>query len=47
MTPRELGARIGRDLKAQPITPEQAAKVAALVMSGVPQKRSERDTPAA
>jgi hypothetical protein len=38
--PRALGAAIGHRLKAQPISPESAAKVAALVMSGVPQKRS-------
>jgi hypothetical protein len=42
-TPAEYGALIGRRLKAQPIPPETAAKVAALVMSGVPQARSKTD----
>jgi hypothetical protein len=43
-TPRETGAAIARRLKAQPISPEQASRVAQLVMAGVAaQKRSERD----
>ena len=48
MSPREYGAQRARELKAQqPITPEQAARVAQLVMSGVPKKRDEGDAPAA
>lgn len=47
MTPREHGARIGRDLKAQPITPEQAARLAGWVMAGAVKTRSEESEPAA
>ena len=44
MTPREAGAARARELKAQqPISPEQAAVVARLVLTGVPKKRGERD----
>jgi hypothetical protein len=48
LTPRQYGAQRARELKAeQPITPEQAARVAQLVMTGVPQKRAEGKAPAA
>lgn len=48
MSPRQYGAQRARELKAQqPITPEQAARVAQLVMSGVPQKRSKENESAA
>jgi hypothetical protein len=45
--PREVGLAIGHRLKAQPISPEQAARVALLVMAGAVKTRSERDEPAA
>jgi hypothetical protein len=38
VTPREYGAARARELKAQPITPEQAARLAQLVMAGVPRQ---------
>ena len=43
----EVGAARARDLKATPISPESAARLAQLVLSGAVQKRSERDEPAA
>jgi hypothetical protein len=45
--PREYGAARGRAMKAEPITPEKAAFLASRLMSGVPQKRSEGEVPAA
>jgi len=43
MTPRERGLAIGQRLKAQPISPEQASRLAQWVMAGVPQARSKTD----
>lgn len=39
VTPREAGIAIGRRLKAEPISPELAARLAQLLLSGVPQDR--------
>jgi hypothetical protein len=47
MTPAEYGAAIARRLKAQPIPPEQAARLALLVMAGAVKTRGERDESAA
>jgi hypothetical protein len=41
VTPRALGAARARELKATPITPEQAAFLARLLLTGVPQDRSD------
>jgi hypothetical protein len=46
-TPREHGAERARELKTQPIPPEQAARLAQLVMAGAVKTRGERNEPAA
>jgi hypothetical protein len=39
VTPREFGLATGRRLKTEPISAEQAAKVARLLLCGVTQER--------
>ena len=43
----EVGAARARELKETPISPESAARLAQLVLTGAPRKRSEESEPAA